>query len=86
MTEQESKFLKRINDYSEQVLGDIDPQKTQISVQLEKLKPIMDEIAHEENTSVEDVFIRYMDLASTFALQNELNFQTDLNEGSSFQV
>lgn len=81
MTDKERVFLDRINKYAEEVLGDIDPQKVQISVQLEKLKPIMEELAKEENLSVEDVFIRYMDLASTFAVQNEMTFQMELNEG-----
>lgn len=81
MTDKERDFLDRINKYAEEVLGDIDPQKVQISVQLEKLKPIMEELAKEENLPLEEVFIRYMDLASTFAVQNEVNFQMELNEG-----
>lgn len=79
MTEQDCIFLQRINDYAEEVLGDIDPQKTQVSVQLEKLRPIMEEIAQEENTSVEDVFIRYMDVASDFAVANQEEFQADFD-------
>lgn len=63
MTDQE--FITRINKYAEKVLADIDPQKTQISYQLDKIRPVMEEIAKETNSPLEDVFIRYMDLAST---------------------
>ena len=44
MTNEHREILQRINAYSEQVLGQIDPQKVQVSVQLDKLKPIMEEI------------------------------------------
>lgn len=64
MTDENRKLLERINNYAENVLGEIDPQKTQVSVQLEKLKPIMEEIAAEKNMSLEDMFILYMDLQS----------------------
>lgn len=80
MTENDRIFLNRINKYSEQVLGDIDPQKTQTSVQIDKLRPIMEELAKEDHTSLEEVFIRYMDLASTFAVQNEQTFQMELKD------
>ena len=62
MTSEERKMLNRINEYADKVLNHIDPQKTQISYQLEKLKPIMEEIAKEQNSSVENIFIKYMDL------------------------
>lgn len=62
MTDQE--FLDRINKYSEEVLKDIDPQNTKISAQLDKLMPVMNDLAKELNIPLEDVFIRYMDLAS----------------------
>ena len=45
MTAEEQKILDIINDYSEKVLADIDPQKTRISFQLEALKPVIEEIA-----------------------------------------
>ncbi len=80
MTEQDRKFLERINNYAEEVLGDIDPQKTQVSVQLEKLKPLMEVIAKEENSSVEDVFIHYMDVASDFAVLNQQDFQMNYEQ------
>lgn len=62
MTDEHRAILERINKYSESVLGEIDPQKVPVSVQLEKLKPIMQEIANEKGMSLEDLFILYMDL------------------------
>ena len=78
------KFLARINAYAEDVLGEIDPQKTPVSMQLEKLKPIMEEIAAERNVPLEDIFILYMDLQSeaSFTSQKKLEDSLqDLNDG-----
>ena len=71
MTEEHKKILARINTYAESVLIDIDPQKVQVSMQLEKLRPIMKEIAEERNMSLEDVFILYMDLQSEAACRTD---------------
>ena len=57
MTKEDREFLNRINDYANEVLGDIDPQKTQVSVQLQKLRPIMQTLAMEMQMPVEDIFI-----------------------------
>lgn len=64
MTDENRRILERINGYAESVLGEIDPQKVPVSVQLEKLKPVMEEIAAEKGMKLEDVFILYMDLQS----------------------
>lgn len=64
MSLEDLEFLGKINKYAEEVLGDIDPQKVQVSMQLEKLRPIMQQLAMEYQMPVEDVFIKYMDLAS----------------------
>lgn len=80
LSREEREMLERINAYSEQVLGDIDPQKTRISYQLEKLKPVMEEIAAEKNLPLEKIFIKYMDLASIVsAKENEL-LRNELDE------
>ncbi len=73
-------MLARINAYSEKVLGDIDPQKTRVSFQLDKLKPIMQEIADEKGLSLEDVFIKYMDLASIVSARQDAKLKEDLDE------
>lgn len=89
MTDENRAILKRINDYSEKVLGDIDPQKVPVSAQLDKLRPILSEIADEKNMSLEDVFILYMDIqseavcASDAKLREELQ---DLNDGGDMPL
>lgn len=89
MTDENRAVLKRINDYAEQVLGDIDPQKVQVSAQLEKLKPILQEIAEEKKISLEDMFILYMDIQSeaSCATQQKLNEELqDLNDGNGMPI
>ena len=76
MTAEDKELLKRINDYADNVLKDINPQKTRISFQLEKLRPIMEEIANEKGSSVEDIFIKYMDLASEVTVEQQTKFQS----------
>lgn len=78
MNKEDKEILSRINDYANVVLDGIDPQKVRISVQLEKLKPIMEEIAKERNCSIEDVFIKYMDLASEASVKQEKEFQNQM--------
>lgn len=79
MTQKDKKILQRINEYADKVMPDIDPQKTQVSVQLEKLKPIMQTIADEEGISLEDMFIKYMDLASEMSVITEKKVQSSLD-------
>ena len=77
---EDREMLERINAYSEQVLGDIDPQKTRISYQLEKLKPVMEEIAAEKGLALEDIFIKYMDLASIVSAKENAMLKEELTE------
>lgn len=84
MTAEQRQLLNRINAYAENVLGDIDPQKTPISMQLEKLKPIMQEIADEKNMTLPDLFILYMDLQTEAACASEQKLRDslqDINDG-----
>lgn len=84
MTEENKKLLARINSYAEDALGETDPQKVPVSVRLEKLKPVMEEIAKERNVSLEDIFILYMDLQSeaTLSAQQKLEESLrDINDG-----
>ncbi len=80
MNDEDKEMLSRINAYAEKVLGDIDPQKTRISFQLDQLKPVMQEIADEKNMSIEDVFIKYMDLASIVSAKQDAMLKEDLEE------
>ena len=84
MTDENKALLARINAYAENVLGDIDPQKVQVSAQLEKLRPIMEEIAKERGMSLEDMFILYMDLQSEASIASSKKLEEslqDLNDG-----
>lgn len=86
MTDEQKQILYRVNTYAEKVLGDIDPQKVPISYQLDKLKPIMQEIAEEKNMSLEDFFILYMDLTSEASVltNNKLKEElSDLGDGTN---
>ena len=78
MTDEERKFLSRINKYAETKLVNIEPQKTLVSVQLEALKPIMQELADETGMKIEEVFIKYMDLQSEAVVETEKKLQDDM--------
>lgn len=80
MTDQDKEFLDRITSYANEVCADIDPQKTQISVQLERLMPVLKEIADESGQSTEDIFIRYMDLASEAMVKTEEKLQESMQD------
>ena len=82
MTDENKKIWERISIYAEEVLKDIDPQKTQVSVQLDALRPVMEEISKEKSMSLEDVFILYMDLASEAGVEAEAKFQMDMEDGN----
>ncbi|MCH5275232.1 MAG: hypothetical protein J1E65_05290 [Lachnospiraceae bacterium] len=80
MTAEDRKILARINKYAESVMADIDPQKVQVSAQLDKLRPILQEIADEQGVSLEDFFIRYMDLQSESACLANQKMRTNLED------
>lgn len=86
MTTEDFTFLNKINKYAEEVLGEIDPQKTHVSEQLDKLRPIMEDIAKETNTPLEDVFIRYMDLASEAKVLAEKEMKAKMGENYDFDM
>lgn len=73
-----------ITKYADDVLNGIDPQKVQISYQLEKLKPKMEELSKELNMPVEDIFINYMDSASGVSVDNEKKFQSTMGNMNSY--
>lgn len=80
MTDEQRELLNRINAYAEKTLGEIDPQKVQVSQQLETLKPIMEEIAAEKNMELTDLFILYMDLQSEASCLTEQKLREDLQD------
>ncbi len=89
MTDENRAVLKRINDYAEKVLGDIDPQKVPVSTQIEKLRPILQTIADEKQIPLEDMFILYMDLQSEASCASQQKLSEglqDLNDGNGMPI
>ena len=84
MTREDQELLERINEYADKVFKDFDPKKTRVSFQLEKLKPIMEEIAQEKGATVEDIFIKYMDLASQVTVSRETKFQNTIGNMTKY--
>ncbi|MBQ0042293.1 MAG: hypothetical protein KBS85_03065 [Lachnospiraceae bacterium] len=84
MNKEDFEFLDRINTYANSVLHDIDPQKTKVGAQLEKLRPVMQEIAMEKGMDVTDVFIKYMDLASEASVEVERKFQNTVGNMNKY--
>lgn len=80
MTAKDIEILQRINKYAEEKLGDIDPQKTQVSAQLSVLMPKLQEIADELGISLEDMFIKYMDLQSEASFVNEMKMRESFSD------
>ncbi len=80
LSDDDKDILTRVSAYSEKVIGDVDPQQMRISEQLEKLKPVMQEIAAERKMTLEDIFIKYMDLASLVLAKKEEKFKEDIKD------
>ena len=80
MTKEDREFLNQIMDYANEVMGDVDPERVRISEQLEKLRPILQKLAMVYKMPVEDVFIKYMDLATEAALEQNRKFEDDYKE------
>ena len=80
LNEDDRELLNRVSAYSAKVLGDVSPEQVRISEQLDKLKPIMQEFAEERKTSLEDIFIKYMDLASLVLAKKDEKFKEDMQD------
>ena len=80
LNEDDRELLNRVSAYSEKVLGDVSPEQVRISEQLDKLRPVMQELAEERKTSLEDIFIKYMDLASLVLAKKDAKFKEDMQD------
>ena len=80
MTKEDREFLEKIMAYANEVMGDVDPEKVRISEQLDKLRPVLQELAMIHKMPVEDVFIKYMDLATEAAIEKNNKFEEDYKE------
>ena len=76
MTSEDREFLNTVMEYADKVMPDIDPQKVRVSEQIDKLRPVLQELAMKHKMPVEEVFIKYMDLATEHAIQ----YQNQMNE------
>ena len=86
LTEKDKIFLDRITSYANDVMPDVNPQKTPISAQLEKLMPIIKQIAEEEKVPVENIFIKYMDLASEASVETNKKIKKKLDEDNELNI
>lgn len=80
LSEEDKEMLTRISAYSARVLGEVEPQEVRISQQLEALRPVMQEIADEKKIPLEDIFIKYMDLASLVLAKKDQKFKEDTKD------
>ena len=80
MTKEDREFLGKIMAYADEVMGDVDPEKVRISEQLDKLRPILQDLAMIHKMPIEDIFIKYMDLATEAALEKNKQFEDDYKE------
>ncbi len=80
MNAEDRAMLTRIMEYADEVMPDIDPEKVKISEQIDKLRPVLQQIAMEKSMPVEDVFIKYMDLATENAIDYENKMKADFGD------
>ncbi len=80
MTKEDREMLNKIMEYADKVMPDVDPEKVKVSEQIEKLRPILQELAMEKGMPVEDIFIKYMDLATENALEYEQKMKDDFGD------
>ena len=73
---QKIELTARINEYAEKALEDVDKDHTPIGMQLERLKPVMQEIAAETGKSIQEIFIIYMDTNAELNAQAEKEYQS----------
>lgn len=78
MTAEHKTILERIGAYAEKIAGADAAAEIPVSLQLEKLRPVMEEIASEKGLSLEDVFILYLDLTSEAAAEFQQKLKEDM--------
>lgn len=80
MTAEDREMFNRIMEFADEAMPDIDPEKIKVSEQIDKLRPILQTIAMERSMPVEEVFIKYMDLATEHALEYEQKMKDDFGD------
>lgn len=77
MTAQDREFLNQINAFAEENMANVDPEKVRISEQLDMLRPILEKLAMAYSLPIEEVFMKYMDLATEAAVEREAKFKEE---------
>lgn len=81
MTRNDKKrMIDEIQDYADEVLKDVDKEQVPVSIQIDMLKPKMQELAKKYEIELTDVFIMYMDGISELQAQKEAEFQQKMQE------
>ncbi len=80
MTAEDREMFNRIMEFADDAMPDIDPEKVRVSEQIDKLRPILQQIAMEKSMPVEEVFIQYMDLATENAIEYEQKMKADFGD------
>lgn len=73
-----------IKKYANKAMKGENPGDLPVSVQLEKLKPKMIELSKELNTSVEDIFMRYMDQTSKVTAEKGKKLNADTGNAYTY--
>ncbi len=73
-------ILERINEYADEVLEGVNPERSRVSDRLAKLRPVMEELAKEYNKSLAEIFVIYMDMNTETAVQEEQDYQRKMKE------
>lgn len=73
-------ILNRINEYADEVLEGVNPERSRVSDRLAKLRPVMEELAKEYNKSLAEIFVIYMDMNTQTAVEEEQKYQTKMKE------
>lgn len=74
------RMVEEIQVYADEVLKDVDRQQVPVSVQIEALRPKMQEMAEKYGIELTDVFIMYMDGISEIQAEKEQEFQKKIKE------
>ena len=81
MTRNDKKrMVDEIQEYADVVLKDINKEQVPVSIQIDMLKPKMQEMAEKYSIEMTDVFIMYMDAISEIQARKEEEFQQKIVE------
>lgn len=81
MTRNDKKrMVDEIQEYADVVLKDINKEQVPVSIQIDMLKPKMQEMSEKYGIEMTDVFIMYMDGISEIQARKEEEFQQKIGE------